>query len=367
MIQLQSKGHAKNIYESFIGVLELDSSSSKGYLVRNRSQTYVLSSGKPEINKNLQGVFEVNTNNLRAGDIVLVTPNGSVNTLYRINSEDNAVFMTNKCNQNCIMCSQPPSKNEDIEHLFKINSELIGLIPNSVSHIGITGGEPTLCGDFLGEIILKLRERNPEIFITILTNGILLSEKVNLKHFGNENRDKLLFSIPIYGDNEFTHDSIVGHYGSFYKTIKALHNLSQGGFRVELRIIPQRLNVERLYKLSHFIYRNLTFVERVVFMALENIGNARKNLRQLWIEPKDLILPLEMATSFLLMSGINCYLYNFQYCLLSEKLKKLSVNSISDWKVEFLPECNLCMDKTKCGGMFFSSIGILKNYIRPNV
>jgi len=46
---------------------------------------------------------------LRDGDIVVLQPNtGFVRTIYRPDSVHNTIFMTERCNSNCLMCSQPP-------------------------------------------------------------------------------------------------------------------------------------------------------------------------------------------------------------------------------------------------------------------
>ena len=48
---------------------------------------------------------------LRTHDIVSMEPtNGFVRTLYRPDSQHNVVFATERCNSNCLMCSQPHSR-----------------------------------------------------------------------------------------------------------------------------------------------------------------------------------------------------------------------------------------------------------------
>jgi len=185
------------------------------------------------------------------------------------------------------------------------------------------------------------------------------------KHLKSFPKDKVLFSIPLYGDNSYTHDSIVRTKGSFYKTIKGIYNLFKEGYRVELRVIPQKLNLIRLEKLSQFIYKNLTFVENVAFMGLENIGKAQTNIEEIWISPQILSTHLIKATDFLRMSGINCSLYNYQNCILPKRLRHLSLQTISDWKMEYLPECSTCIEKNICGGIFNSSLNLIKQYIEP--
>jgi len=80
-------------------------------------------------------------------DIVVVHPNGIVKTLFRISSFQNFILFTERCNSNCIMCSQPPKNRDDSDYLFKIHSKFIPLIPKNCSELGITGGEPTLLGN----------------------------------------------------------------------------------------------------------------------------------------------------------------------------------------------------------------------------
>jgi hypothetical protein len=46
---------------------------------------------------------------LKAGDIVVMHPrSGHVRTLFRPDSEHNALLVTERCNSFCLMCSQPP-------------------------------------------------------------------------------------------------------------------------------------------------------------------------------------------------------------------------------------------------------------------
>ena len=78
------------------------------------------------------------------GDIVAVHPQGRVETLFRIQSPHNSLFITDRCNSNCLMCSQPPRNIDDLDALYNLNSRLISLIPKDTEELGITGGEPTL-------------------------------------------------------------------------------------------------------------------------------------------------------------------------------------------------------------------------------
>ena len=50
---------------------------------------------------------------LQSGDIVVVSQRGNVRTLYRPSSSHNFLFATDRCNSNCLMCSQPPKDKDD--------------------------------------------------------------------------------------------------------------------------------------------------------------------------------------------------------------------------------------------------------------
>jgi His-Xaa-Ser system radical SAM maturase HxsC len=365
MIPLQAKGIPLNIFNPIIGIIKNDL-WGKDLIVDNyvKDRKIILSPNSIADSQSI-GVFRIEIDYLRPGDVVVLFPDGVVNTLFRINSEDNIIFMTNNCNQNCIMCSQPPQKNNDLEFYFNINSSLIDFIPLSIKQICITGGEPTLCGKYLKLVLIKLFNRIPDINVFILTNAVLLSDTKYFEYISGLPQDKILFSVPIYGDNQFTHDSIVGTKGSFNKTLKGIYNLFKYGFRVELRVIPQKNNIIRLEKLAQFIYKNLTFVENVAFMELENIGKAQTNIENIWISPELLNFHLNKSTDFLTLSGIRCSLYNFQNCVLPIQLRHISLQTISDWKKEYLPECSECIERNVCGGIFASSLNMMKEYIKP--
>jgi hypothetical protein len=99
---------------------------------------------------------------LSDGDVIYVSPNGFVRTLYRKNSTSNFLLATDQCNSFCLMCSQPPRQVNDFDRIRE-HFRLIDLIDPETRELGITGGEPTLFkDDFLGLIdIAKTDYRIP--------------------------------------------------------------------------------------------------------------------------------------------------------------------------------------------------------------
>jgi sulfatase maturation enzyme AslB (radical SAM superfamily) len=98
---------------------------------------------------------------LRPNDIVAMEPrNGFIRTLYRPDSHHNVIFATERCNSNCLMCSQPPQDRDDTGALTERNLKLIELIDDPPTRLVITGGEPTLLGERLFRIIEALRKKS---------------------------------------------------------------------------------------------------------------------------------------------------------------------------------------------------------------
>lgn len=74
------------------------------------------------------------------------------------------------------MCCQPPVKNDDIDFFYEKNMRLIDSAPVELPTIGITGGEPTLLGERLFDLIAYIRKRLPNTHIQILSNGRKFAE-----------------------------------------------------------------------------------------------------------------------------------------------------------------------------------------------
>lgn len=102
------------------------------------------------------------------GDVVTINRKGEIIFLYEIQSQHNAIFATERCNHRCIMCPQPPVAQETDKTSFNI--KLISLIDKHTKSLGITGGEPTLIGDNLFELIKQIKRYQPKASISLLTN-----------------------------------------------------------------------------------------------------------------------------------------------------------------------------------------------------
>jgi His-Xaa-Ser system radical SAM maturase HxsC len=307
--------------------------------------------GRTEMVPAVSSVREID--HLRTNDIIAMEPrNGFVRTLYRPDSNHNIIFTTQRCNSNCLMCSQPPQDRDDADGSLARNLELIRLIDDPPKRLVITGGEPTLLGERLFTIIAALRDKFPETYLHMLTNGRIFAWPSFTARLAELRHPNFVLGIPLYSDDPAIHDYVVQAKDAFDQTVLGLHQLARHGVRVEIRVVLHAVTIPRLAELAEYIYRNLTFAEHVALMGLEHIGYAPRNMDTLWIDPHDYQDQLESAVEILSTRGMNVSIYNHQLCVLRKSLWKFARKSISDWKNIYIEECQLCGAKEQCGGFF---------------
>jgi His-Xaa-Ser system radical SAM maturase HxsC len=267
---------------------------------------------------------------LRDGDVMRIWPNtNAVRVLYRRNSAHNHFLLTERCNHYCLMCSQPPKEIDDswiVDDLLAA----IPLIDPLTPEIGITGGEPTLLGDRLFQVLKAIKSYLPNTAVHILSNGRRFAAPEFAERFADIRHNDIMVGIPIYSDVSTIHDYVVQADGAFDETIRGILNLKRFGQKVEVRVVVHRQTYARMPQLAEFLVRNLTFVDQVAFMGLEITGFTRANLNSLWIDPADYQTELSRAVSFLADSRMNVSIYNHQLCVLDERLWPFSRKSISD-------------------------------------
>ena len=291
---------------------------------------------------------------LAEGDIVRIATNGKVHSLFRKNSNHNTMLLTERCNHYCLMCSQPPKEVND-DWLMDEALELMELIPRETQNIGFSGGEPTLYGDRFIELIQKAKLFLPNTAIDVLSNGRAFKDVSFVNKLASINHSDLVLGIPIYSDDPERHNFIVQSQNAFDETIQGIINLKKYRQKVEIRVVLHKQSIDRLPNLCEYITRNLVFVDHVALMGLEMTGFTRANLDQLWIDPIEYKDTLSEAVTMLNAYGIRNSVYNHQLCVINEDVRSNYVKSISDWKNEYVKECDGCTQKNSCGGFFSSS------------
>ena len=288
---------------------------------------------------------------IRHGDVLEIAPDGaSVAVRYRRGDTGNVLFATERCNSYCLMCSQPPRQVDDAwraAHLM----EFVELVDRDEPEIAISGGEPTLLGPALAELVARCASTLPSTQVHILSNGRLLAVGGLAKAFEGIHHG-LSWGIPLYGDTYTLHDFVVQSTGAFSETLRGLYALHQAKQRIEIRVVLVKPSVERLMELARYIYRNLPFVEHIALMGVEPIGFAKAHRDQLWIDPADAGDTLVRVIEWLAGRGLSVSLYNLPLCVLPPAVWPFARRSISTWKQSYLSACDECAVREQCGGFF---------------
>ena len=166
-------------------------------------------------------------NVINKGDVIRLKKNSTlISVLYRRGSNSNTLFVTERCNSFCLMCSQPPRDENDDWRIAELH-QLIKLIDKDEEILGITGGEPTLLEDKLFDLIYNCKISLPSTSLHILTNGRKFSDIKYTNKISYINHQDIYWAVPLYSEIPSKHDYIVQSENAFNETIEGLYNLKK--------------------------------------------------------------------------------------------------------------------------------------------
>jgi His-Xaa-Ser system radical SAM maturase HxsC len=289
---------------------------------------------------------------LAEGDVLgLDHSSGKFRTLFRRNSTHNSFLVTERCNNYCLMCSQPPKDVDDRWILAEIK-ESIALIDPATHALTFTGGETLSDWAEFIDVLKECGQLLPTTALQVLTNGRAFANSRIVDAWREIGHPNLMAAIPVYASTDSVHDYVVQAKGAFDETILGILKLKDRGQRVEIRIVLHAVTAPIIAETCQWIARNLPFVDHVALMGLENTGFAIANDALLWIDPVDYRETLAEAVDHLASAGVNVSIYNLPKCVLSRSVWPYALQSISDWKNGFVEECDRCDEKSSCSGFF---------------
>lgn len=323
-----------------------------------------------QINEKVQPYFESYIvsrqlyDSIDDGDIGIINNGNMVRVILSRKANHNTVLVTERCNNQCLFCSQPPKTANDGWLLMQSALAIAAFDFDGV--IGVSGGEPLLYGDDFLNFLDFVVENAPQTSLHVLTNGRNFSDSTFAKRISERIKSiRIAFGIPLYSTRALTHDYLVGSHGAFDDTVAGIINAGNLGINIELRFIPTKLNVTELPDLIEFTSRVFSCINQVSVMGLESTGWAKKNWEHISIDNyKD----TEIFYSLLKVSqrtGITLVFFNYPLCQLPRSVWPFAVQSISDWKNYYPEECNKCTMKKSCAGYFSSSQGRFHQTPRP--
>jgi His-Xaa-Ser system radical SAM maturase HxsC len=300
----------------------------------------------------LTNVVQADAKGLEPDDVIAYDPvQRKATVLYRASDVHHSLFLTNRCNSYCLMCSQPPTPQED-GWLIEQALEVVRHIKDPPPVIGVSGGEPLLVAEGLKRVLDAITQLWPNTLIEILTNGRLMSDAAVEELLFSEPVKNTCWLVPLYGHADFLHDFVVQSPGAFDETLDGLLTLQAHRQPIQLRVVLIQPVIDVLDELCRFIGQNLPFVECVALMACEPTGFALANRQLCELDLVDALPMLQRAASLLERYQIPHLFMNMPLCALPPRLWHKARKSISDWKNVYADECSECAVRERCCGLF---------------
>jgi len=298
------------------------------------------------------GPTVVDHGELELGDVVAVEPTQSTGyVLIRAGDVHQTVFLTNRCNSQCLMCSQPPTQHDD-SWLVDEAKAIAEHMAETPRRLGFTGGEPLLLGGQLRKVLEIYSQVLPQTRFDVLTNGRLFSRRDLAQELLHGLDMPVTWLVPLYGHADFLHDFVVQSPGAFDETIDGLLTLQEYEQTIQLRVVLIEPVLKILPQLCEFIGRNLPFVSEVALMGCEPIGFALANRAACELDIARWRDQLLQSAAILRRNRVPFVLMNLPLCGLPREIWPEASQSISDWKRVFAPECGRCAVKEQCAGLF---------------
>ncbi len=260
-------------------------------------------------------------------------------------------LLTNKCNNNCIICQFKGKKRQES---FIAKNVIVRKVRENdnvaLKTISFGGGEPTLHKDFF-KIIADTSCMRPNIEIAILTNGRMFAYNDFTAQFSRLDIKRIKFIIPLHGHKDSIHDNVTQIEGSFLNTVLGIKNLLNIGAILELRVIINKINYQYLNEISYFIFNTFPEFTYLVFISMEI--NNRAISREAPVPYEQFVPYLEEVLKKYDTTRIK--LYHFPLCSINDNHWHLIYKSIDKKKLCFSKECGRCFVKKNC-------MGILKSY-----
>jgi His-Xaa-Ser system radical SAM maturase HxsC len=282
-------------------------------------------------------------------DVLFVIPARKIaHRFIRNSSTHNTFLVTERCDQLCVMCSQPPKEHHvDMFPYFEAAALLTGLGKT----IGISGGEPLLYKHQLFNMLKRVLASRPDLKFHILTNGQHFRED-DIETLSALPLDNILWGIPLYSPEQRVHDEVVAKPGAYAQLMESFSVLARTGVAIELRTVVMQPNAGQLPALAKFISHHLPFISVWAIMQMENIGYGRQNWNKLFFDSSIDFTPIATALNLARSCGSEARLYNFPLCTVPNPYRHLAPSTISDWKRAYPTMCNSCNQTAECSGFF---------------
>ena len=276
------------------------------------------------------------------------------------------IQLTRKCNQRCIICSNP--ENENALSLKEAKEKVNALVKSGCDGIIFSGGEPTLFHD-LEKVISYCDSKDLEA--RIITNGQKFSDLSYLKKLKTAGLNHVHLSI--YSHKDEVQAKISHNHESLINIKKTLDNLSRlGGIAVDINVAINKYNADHLSQTIEWMVEKYPFIKHFVFNNLDPHMNRATENPDTIPRLNDFELELHSALEFLRCNKKTfrvervplCYLTDFEYASTETRKMVKKENRVvyfldqrgrmeqDDWNYKKTEKCKTCFLSNICAGLY---------------
>ncbi|MBU0959267.1 MAG: radical SAM protein [Nanoarchaeota archaeon] len=212
------------------------------------------------------------------------------NVIYEIEFGQIQIEITGKCNMKCEHCRafNQPKEDMPLEQITKIIKFARQFSPN-YKEIIISGGEPLLHNKFFE--ILKVVRKNGGEFITLTTNGSLLTKK-HLDLIKELDFKRFQLSISLDSLNSEDHNKFRKYPKAFEKAVESLKLVSKSAIPNLISSIRATIKASQIGEMKSMVqFAEEIGCKRISFSAIHPAGKA--------IERKDLWMTMNEKKRFI--------------------------------------------------------------------
>ena len=269
-----------------------------------------------------------------------------------------SICVWNKCNNNCIMCTNPIDFNNSCDTKDYTYKKIIERVKGfeeqlriTKENINLTGGEPTINPDFL-KLLKWLRSNFPQNKIVIATNA----RRFYYSPFAQEalKTNNVIWEVSFHGWDKESCEAIALTPNIFDQTVGGIHNLLKyrnHSHEIEMRVVMIKQNYQSLNKSFDFISKHFFRLDRVVLIFPEPEGKCEKDFESVGLIYDEVRNILEKETKKWAGKFNEFRLYHFPLCTLDHSLWQYTWRTLPSDEVSFLPTCKECLYKKYCLGI----------------
>lgn len=200
-----------------------------------------------------------------------------------------------KCNHHCFFC---PCGNRDVKAPAASTADLIraiekGIAKEQITHITLSGGEPTLHPGF-HEILNYCLTHH--LITGVLSNGDTFHSPKNIHRFFDQlPPGQLHITTALHSHIPEIHNMITGKDDSFQHTVKGIQNIIDTGIPITLKQVISSRNYQALPELIQFAFETFGPKISLTLCGMDYCGMTPEMIRQYAVSFPDLSQSLEKA------------------------------------------------------------------------